>query len=31
VVAVAMPAQKELGLLAEIFEIRHGRIAVDVT
>ena len=25
IVAVAMPAQDELGLFAKVFEIRHGR------
>jgi hypothetical protein len=25
-----MPAQDELGLLSEVFEVRHGRATVDV-
>jgi hypothetical protein len=30
-VAVAMPAQIKLCLLAEVLEIGHGRTTVDVT
>jgi hypothetical protein len=29
IVSLTMPAQNELGLLPEIFEIGHGRAAID--
>jgi hypothetical protein len=30
IIAVAMPAQDELGLLSEVFEVWHRRATVDV-